>query len=152
MRSWPRPANASPKPVSASCEFCWVFVSNVFRKSSNSTGCPACASGIVSPCLNVCLEWPGVSSMYFRPRAERGRTITRVSLASGWTVLSSFMCTIAIVRVCPLTLPMPGLILSIRPTRKPPTRTSLLLTRLAPLGSSALTSYVGTNGRPWFAL
>ena len=39
-----------------------------------------------------------------------------------------------------------------KPTREPPIRTSLPTTRLAALGTSALSSYVGTNGRPLFAL
>ena len=41
---------------------------------------------------------------------------------------------------------------STTPTRKPPARTSLPFTSLAAFGSSALSLYVGTNGRPWLAL
>ena len=41
---------------------------------------------------------------------------------------------------------------STEPTRVPPIRTSLPRTRLAALGVSALSEYVGTNGSPWLAL
>ena len=56
---WPRPASASPKPVSAARESSRVSWSKVFRKSSNSTGSPAFASGIVSPGANVDSAAPG---------------------------------------------------------------------------------------------
>ena len=95
---------------------------------------------------------PGTAALLraLRENAERWRTSSVVSFASGCTDLSSFMCTRAIVffnrgSYC-------GTILSTTPTRKPPTRTSLPFTRFAPLGSCAHTSYVGTNGSPLFAL
>ena len=43
-------------------------------------------------------------------------------------------------------------ILSTTPTRLPPLRTSLPSTSDAAFGTSTLTWYVGTNGRPEFAL
>jgi hypothetical protein len=42
--------------------------------------------------------------------------------------------------------------LSTTPTREPPMRTSLPRTRFAAFGTTVFTSYVGTNGRPLFAL
>jgi hypothetical protein len=74
------------------------------------------------------------------PSAERGRTITWVSVAKGSTTLSRFMSTTAIERVWPFRSTVRGVIWSTIPTRKPPTRTSFPTTRLAPEGSSALTS------------
>src|SRR5947209_19545517 len=52
----------------------------------------------------------------------------------------------------PSTTPRPGRKLSIKPTRNPPTRTSLPGTMSAPDGSCADKLYVGTNGNPLFAL
>ena len=122
---WPRPASASPKPVSAARESSRRSWSKVFRKSSNSTGSPAFASGIVSPGANVDSAAPGVSSTYFRPSAERGRTSTWVSVASGSTTLSRLMSMTATERVSPSSDTVRGVISSTVPTRKPPTRTSL---------------------------
>ena len=50
----------------------------------------ACVSGIVLPSGQPRLEVPLVSSTYFRPSAERGRTMTVESIGSGLTVVSSF--------------------------------------------------------------
>jgi hypothetical protein len=114
--------------------------SNVFRKSSNSTGSVELASGIVAPALYFWVDVPGVSCTYFRPSAERARMMILESTASGWTVLSSFMFTTAIGTVFPCSICTPGLIVSTTPTRKPPTRTSLPGTRFEPFGTRALRS------------
>jgi hypothetical protein len=79
-----------------------------------------------------------VSSTYFSPSGERGRTFTNVSTGSGSTSLSSFMSITAI--VSPVSSSIAGLSSSTRPTRRPPTCTSLPFTRFDPPGSSAETS------------
>ncbi len=68
------------------------------------------------------------------PSGERGRTRAVVSRASGSTCLSSFISTIAI--ALPESL-VPGRSRCTKPTRKPPTRTSLPFTSFEPVGSSA---------------
>ena len=142
LRSAPRPVRASPKPVRVSCWSWRFFASNVFSRSSNSTGLPAFSSGIVEPALKVSFDLPGWISTYFSPSAERGRTISVESVASGSTVLSSFRSRTATER----SLPSGGVlrnrvrIVSTMPTRKPPTRTSLPSTRFAPPGTWAETS------------
>ena len=50
-----------------------------------------CAAASCRPRCRWTCRLPGVSSTYFRPSAERGRTLIVVSVASGSTVLSSFM-------------------------------------------------------------
>ena len=125
-----------PKPSSALREFTRVGSSKVEKRSSSSSGCEALASGSVPPASSSLLLSPGVSWMYFRPSAERGLTLTAVSFASGSTVLSSFSSTTARARPS-ITV---GVIFSTTPTRKPPTRTSLPSTSLAPFGSTAFTS------------
>ena len=45
-----------------------------------------------------------------------------------------------------------GFMSSTTPTRKPPERISLPLTRFCPLAKRTFSVVVGTNGRPWFAL
>ena len=144
--------NAVPKPSVALRRLGRASRSNVANASSKSFDCDPCASGTVAPAASSRLEVPGVTSMYFTPRAERGRTRSRVSLLSGSTLLSSCISTTAIPRRRPpwvLTAPS---MRDTAPTRKPPMRTSLPLTSLAPVGSSALSVYVGTNGRPELAL
>ena len=140
LSDWPRPLNASPNPARASCEFLLVLSSKVEKTSSSSSPSLALLSGSVSPAANVCLELPGVISTYFRPSADRGRTLIVVSRASGSTVLSSFISTTAMAVSPPLTETTLGEIVSTTPTRKPPTRTSLPATSLLPVGSSALRS------------
>ena len=71
------------------------------------------------------------------------------STGSGLTLVSSFRSSFA--ETVPLLFWM-GVILSTTPARKPPIRTSLPRTRLAPLGTSAVSRYVGTHGNPAFAL
>jgi hypothetical protein len=92
---------------------------------------------------------PGVSSTYFRPSDERGLTSSVELAGIGSMLLSSFIVISA------YALPsarLRGSIFEMKPTRAPPTRTSKPFTSCAPFGSSAFRSYVGTNGRPEFAL
>ncbi len=140
FRARPRPAKASPKPASASCELRRVLSSSVENTSSSSSPSVAFLSGIVAPAAKVCLLFPGVSSTYFRPSAERGRIFTVVFRASGSTVLSSFMAITATARVLSPLRTTFGVMSSTTPTRKPPTRTSLPATSLLPVGTSALRS------------
>ena len=91
----------------------------------------------MSPAESLRSPAPGVSSTNLIPSGERGRTLAVVSAASGSTFLSSFRFTIATALPESLT---PGPTRSTKPTRKPPTRTSLPFTSLAPVGSSAFTS------------
>ena len=114
--------------------------SNVENRSSNSSGSEDCLTGTVSPDCQVALLVPGLSSMYLRPSAERGRTRNCVSLASGSTFLSSFSTATATLRRSPFTVVTSGLMSLTTPTRKPPTRTSLPFTSLPPDGSSAFRS------------
>jgi hypothetical protein len=103
-----------------------------------------------------------VSSRYLSPRAERGRTTTVESAGTLPTFLSSLIVTCAptVGWSTPFSLPafsaLPlsaiGVMAETTPTRKPPSRTSLPLTRFDPLESWTLTSVVGTNGSPLFAL
>ena len=83
---------------------------------------------------------PGWISMYFSPSAERGRTRSLVSRASGSTFLSSARSATATLRRSPFTVVTAGFRSLTTPTRNPPTRTSLPLTSLAPDGSSAFRS------------
>ena len=55
----------------------------------------------MSPSWKVCFERPGISSTYFRPSAERGRTESVVSTDSGSMFLSSFRSSTAIARSLP---------------------------------------------------
>ena len=75
--------------------------------------------------------------MYLRPSAERGRTDTFVSTESGSTFLSRLRSTTAIARSSPSTVRRSLVISLTIPTRKPPARTSLPFTSLAPFGISA---------------
>ena len=87
------------------------------------------ASGIVSPSLRWSFERPRTNSMYFRPSAERGRTLMVVSTGTSPTFLSSLSLSSA--AAVPLGSVI-GFRSSTTPMRKPPSRTSLPLTRLAP--------------------
>ena len=122
----------------------------MFRTSSISTGFGlACVIGTVLPSGQPRFEVPLVSSTYFRPSADRGRTMTVESIGSGLTVVSSFSPS------CAVTVPLrlrTGSIESTTPTRVPPRRTSLPFTRLAALGTLTFSEYEGTNGRPLLAL
>src|SRR4051812_41297346 len=62
------------------------------------------------------------------------------------------MLTTAIARRLPAMSCVAGLIESTTPMRNPPVRTSSPVMRFDEFGSRALRSYVGTNGRPLFAL
>ena len=92
----------------------------------------------MSPSLKVRLARPGISSTYFSPSAERGRTDSVESTDSGSIVLSSFRSSSAIARSSPSTVRRALVISSTIPTRKPPARTSLPFTSLAPFGTSAV--------------
>ena len=76
-------------------------------------------------------------STYLSPSAERGRTISVESLGSGLTLVWSFIVSSAVTEPSLWRL---GSIVLTTPTREPPIRTSLPLTRLAALGTSALSS------------
>ena len=132
----PRPAKASPKPSVAPWIAGRVSRSKVEKTSSYSSGSDARATGTVSPSFQVASASPGISSTYLRPSAERGRTLTRVSRASGSICLSRLRWATAMLRRSPSTVATPGSMSSTTPTRKPPTRTSLPGTSFAPEGSS----------------
>jgi hypothetical protein len=76
-------------------------------------------------------------SRYFRPRAERERTITLESFGIGSALLSSFRSSLA------LTAPVRGFCTgstdSTKPTRTPPIRTSLPGTSVLAFGTCAET-------------
>ena len=132
----PRPANESPKPISVFWASERVRGANVDSTSSSSgAAATALRSGTVAPVSNVRRERPGISSTYLRPSAERGRTPTRVSTESGSMSLSSFSSSRATDRSRPSTVRRTAVMSSTTPTRKPPARTSLPGTSLAPLGS-----------------
>ena len=133
----PRPAKALPKPSVAFWMFGRVLRSKVENRSSNSSGSDDWVTGTVSPDRQVALSVPGSTSMYLRPRAERGRTRNFVSRASGSIFLSSASSATATLRRSPFTVVTSGLMSFTTPTRKPPTRTSLPFTSFPPEGSSA---------------
>ena len=90
FRLAPRPASASPNPLRFTRAAARVSSSNMFRNSSNSTGAGvAWASGIVAPSAKPSSDVPRAISTYFRPSAERGRTIIVESTGSGSTERSS---------------------------------------------------------------
>jgi hypothetical protein len=78
--------------------------------------------------------------MYLSPSAERGRTRSFVSRASGSIFLSRLSSATATARRSPFTMRTSGAMSFTTPTRKPPTRTSLPFTSFAPDGSSAFRS------------
>ena len=61
------------------------------RSSISTTSGLAWRIGIVAPLRKPALPLPGLSSTYFRPSAERGRTSSAESAGSGSISLSSFM-------------------------------------------------------------
>ena len=61
------------------------------RSSSSTTAGRAWRTGIVEPAASPAPLWPGVSSTYFRPSEERGRTSSVESAGSGSISLSSFI-------------------------------------------------------------
>ena len=73
-------------------------------------------------------------SRYFRPSAERDRTITVESFGRGWTLLSSFTLTLA--WTAPVRGSWTGTTDSTKPIRTPPIRTSLLRTRVLASGTT----------------
>ena len=92
---------------------------------------------------------PFVSSTYFRPSAERGRTFTVESI--GTCPVFSSSLSVRIATVLPFDS-VTGARFSTTPTRNPPARTSLPFTRFEPLSICTLYWRVGTKGRPLFAL
>ncbi len=109
----------------------------MLKTSSISTGSGvACASGIVAPASKPALLIPGVSSMYFSPSAERGRTMNVESIGKRLEVLVELGVDDRVHLIAALD----RVDLSITPTRAPPIRTSLPRTRLAALGSWIRTS------------
>ncbi len=134
----PRPANASPKPVVLAAAASRVSSSNMLSTSSNSTGAGvAAAIGIVAPSAKPRSSLPRVTSTNFRPSAERGRMISVESRGSGEASRSIVRSSTAIVE--PSSRRLASMPLT-KPTREPPIRTSLPTTRLAALGTSALSS------------
>jgi hypothetical protein len=140
LSDWPRPANASPKPAVAVRAFSRVGVSKVEKMSSSSRLSVDCLRASVEPASISLLLLPGTISTNLRPRAERGRTLTVLSVASGEAVLSIFSESTAIDCCSPRTSTTCGWMSSTTPTRKPPMRTSLPATSLAPVGICALMS------------
>jgi NAD(P)-dependent dehydrogenase (short-subunit alcohol dehydrogenase family) len=111
----------------------------IYPSSFAAYGLPGLAlrSGTVAPSWKPRLEVPLVISTYFSPSAERGRMSTVESTGSGLTVVSSLSVSSA------LTEPssaVTGVMSVTAPTRVPPMRTSLPLTRLAALGTRVLSS------------
>jgi hypothetical protein len=91
----------------------------------------------MAPASYPALAVPGVSSTYFSPSADFGRTRKVESIGSGSRSLSSFSVRRA---VASPSLLGTGSMSETTPTRAPPMRTSFPATRFAALGSSALTS------------
>ena len=120
-----------------SCTPARVPASNALRTSSSSTIRPACVSGSVSPGFSGRPDLPGLTSRYFSPSVERGRTVTTVSERSGSAAFSSLRSSSDTKRPGAV---LTGLIAVIAPIRLPPTRTSLPLTSSAASGTSTLTS------------
>ena len=121
----------------------------MLKNSSISTGTDAWRAGSVAPSAKTFFERPVSSSTYFSPSAERGRMTAFESTGTAPAFLSSLSVSFA------PTLPLgsiTGVMSVTTPMRKPPERTSLPLTRLAPLDTSTLSSRVGTNGSPLLAL
>ena len=104
----------------------------------------------MAPGGSLRVEVPGVSSRYFSPSEERSRTITVVSAGSSCRRFSSFRVMTAL--TAPVRGSWWGASAETVPTRVPPMRTSLPTCRLLASGTCTLMSYVGTNGRPLFAL
>ena len=137
---WPRPAKASPKPAVAVRELPRVGVSNVAKMSSSSRLSLDCLSASVEPASISVFPLPGTISTNLRPSAERGRTLISLSVASGEAVLSIFSERTATDCRFPFASTTCGWMSSTTPTRKPPMRTSLPATSLAPVGIWALMS------------
>ncbi len=90
-----------------------------------------------------------VDLQVLRPRADRARITILESFGIGWASSSSVRSNSAV------TVPSSwetGVTSLTTPTRTPPMRTSLPGTSELALGTSAEMLYVGTNGRPEFAL
>jgi hypothetical protein len=138
LRSAPRPAKPLPNSVRLLCDAARVLSSKVLRNSSISTGCGvALRSGTVAPSSKPVLEVPFVISTYLSPSAERGRMSTVESTGSGLTVVSSLSVSTALTEP---SLAVTGVMSVTAPTRVPPMRTSLPLTRLAALGTWVFSS------------
>ncbi len=125
--------------------FARVGASKIEKKSSSSGPTVFPLVAITSPSCSSLRDVPRSRSMYFRPSAERGLMRIVVSSGIGTADVSSFSVSWAPGPFCT------GSILVTWPTRKPPSRTSLPMTRRAASGVSTLIWNAGTNGRPWLA-
>ncbi len=104
---------------------------------------------MVAPSAKTFFERPVSSSTYLSPRAERGRMTTFESTGTA----PAFLSSLSVRRAPTLWLgSITGCMSVTTPTRKPPERTSLPFTRLAPLETSTSSWRVGTNGSPLLAL
>jgi hypothetical protein len=120
------------------CDAARVLSSNMLSTWSISTGSGrALRNGIVAPSSKPSLEVPFVIWTYFRPSADRGRMITVESTGSGLTAVSILSVRTAVTEPSGFCL---GAMSLTAPTREPPMRTSLPLTRLAAFGTSLLSS------------
>ncbi len=132
----PRPASALPKPAWLRWIALRVGSLNMSKNWSMSTGSGrAEETGIVSPGAKPCEELPGVICRYLRPSADFGRMIIVESTGSGSTFLSRLSESSAATRPLPSWTGTTDLTM---PTRTPPIRTSLPLTRASALGTWAL--------------
>ena len=135
LKSAPRPASAGPASLSVRCVAVRVSWSNVLMTWSSSTVSRARASGSWPPCPIARPRVPSLSSRYLSPSGDRGRTVTCESSCSGSSVLSSFRVSLAYGPFAPIW----PRIVSIEPTRLPPTRTSLPSTRPTASGTETVT-------------
>ena len=139
LMSGPRPAKALPNSVRLLCDAARVLSSKVPMTWSISTGSGrALRSGTVAPSSKPRLEVPLEISTYLSPSADRGRMSTVESTGSGLTVVSSLSVSCAL--TAPVFLSVTGVMSVTAPTRVPPMRTSLPLTRLAASGTRVLSS------------
>ena len=103
----------------------------------------------MSPLRKLSSLVPFSTSTYLRPSAERGRI--RSVESRGRSPCSFSSSSVSSAPVEPSSS-RTGRMSVTTPMREPPERTSLPLTRLAPLATRTLTVVVGTNGRPLLAL
>ena len=132
----PRPARALPKPARPRWIDFLVVSSNMSKNWSMSTGSGRAAStGIVSPAAKPSFESPGTICRYLRPSGDFGRMIIVELTGSGSTFLSRLRLSSAATSPLPVCTGTTDLT---TPTRAPPIRTSLPLTRALALGTRAL--------------
>ena len=96
LRSAPRPLRASPKPTRFSPAALRASARRTCRAPGRAR--PGCASGAAAaspPSASVRSERPRSSSTYFRPSAERGRTVTCESAGTAPSLRSSFSVSCA---------------------------------------------------------